>query len=142
VKLFPVLITLFIIALAMLVYFVMEVMLFRISCVFARVPKPTIPRSIGIVLVVMGVVFVVEGILGTAVRAAYQAGGFPMWEAGLVAFFIGLPVHMAVTSWIHARMTDMPLSDGLAVWFVEKTIKLTVGLMALGFIALIVFSRK
>jgi len=142
VKLVPLLITLAIIAFAMLVYFITEVMLFRLSCGFARVPRPTLTRSIIVVFTLLLTVFVIEGAIGAIVRAAHQAGGFPLWEAGLVAFFIGLPFHMMICSMLHARMTQQRISDGLAVWFVEKTIKLAIGLIAISFFALIVFAKR
>jgi hypothetical protein len=91
---------------------------------------------------ILGAVFIAEGILGAAVRAAYQAGGYPLWEAGLVIFFVGLPVHMLVSAAIHARLASQSFGDGLSVWFVEKSIKLMMALVLGGLLALVIFSRR
>jgi len=115
---------------AVLFYFAFEVLLFRMSCRLARVMQPTFGRSIGIVLVVLVAVSAVEGLIGSILVEAYIAGGYPLWEAGFVAFFICLPVHMLVASAIHAKMMSMSFVEGFAVWFVEKAIKL--GLIAFG----------
>ena len=117
-------------AFVLLAYFVFEVLVFRYSCKLARVPRPSLLRSISIVIVVLFAVSVAEGALGSIIREAYVAGGYPLWEAGFVAFFLGLPVHMAVCSALHAKMLGRPLSEGLSVWIVEKSIKL--GLISVG----------
>ena len=106
-----------------LAYFAFEVMLFRLSCALARLPRPSVPRSVGIVFAVAFAVSVAEGLLGVGVTRAYQAGGYPLWEAGLVGFLLGLPLHMLVCAYIHSRMTGIRLDDGIAVWKIEKSIK-------------------
>jgi len=115
---------------ALLFYFAFEVLIFRLSCRLTGAPRPTLGRSIGIVLVVLVAVSAVEGLISSGIVEAYIAGGYPLWEAGLVAFFVGLPIHMLVASAIHAKMMGMSFIEGFAVWFVEKAIKL--GLIAFG----------
>ena len=62
--------------------------------------------------------------------------------AGFVAFFLGLPVHMAVCSSIHAKMLRRPLSEGISVWLVEKSIKLGLISIGLGIVALLILASK
>ena len=123
-------------------YFVFEVLLFRYSCRLAKVPRPGLLRSVAIVVVVLFAVSLAEGALGGLVREAYVLGGYPLWEAGFVAFFLGLPVHMAVCSALHAKMLARPLSEGLAVWLVEKSIKLGLISVGAGIVALLILANK
>ena len=123
-------------------YFSFEVMVFRWSCRLAKVPQPGILRSIAIVISVLFAVSVAEGALGSIVTEAFDLGGYPLWEAGFVAFFLGLPVHMAVCSAIHARMLKRPLSEGLSVWLVEKSIKLGLISVGLGIVALLILASR
>ena len=129
-------------AFVLLAYLTFEVMIFRWSCRLARVPRPTLLRSVSIVLVVIFAVSVAEGILGSAITEAYILGGYPLWEAGFVAFFLGLPVHMAVCSALHARMLRRPLGEGLSVWLVEKTIKLGLISVGAGLMALLILANR
>lgn len=110
-------------------YFFLEVMLLRLSCNLAKVPRPSVVRTMGIVIAVLGAVSIAEGVLGGIINEAYERGGYPLWEAGLVGFFLGLPVHMVVCSAIHAKLAGIPLTHGIAVWFIEKSIKLVMVLI-------------
>ena len=49
-------------AFVLFAYFVFEVLVFRYSCKLARVPRPTLLRSIAIVIVVLFAVSVAEGV--------------------------------------------------------------------------------
>ncbi len=129
-------------AFVFLAYFVFEVLLFRYSCRLAKVPRPGFLRSVAIVVVVLFAVSLAEGALGGLVREAYVFGGYPLWEAGFVAFFLGLPVHMAVCSALHAKMLGRPLSEGLSVWLVEKSIKLGLISIGAGLFALLILANK
>ena len=129
-------------AFVLVAYFLFEVMLFRWSCRLAKVPQPGVLRSVAIVLSVLFAVSVAEGALGSVVTEAYNLGGYPLWEAGFVAFFLGLPVHMAVCSSIHAKMLRRPLSEGISVWLVEKSIKLGLISIGLGIVALLILASK
>ncbi len=129
-------------AFVFLAYFVFEVLLFRYSCRLAKVPRPGFLRSVAIVVVVLFAVSLAEGALGGLVREAYVFGGYPLWEAGFVAFFLGLPVHMAVCSALHAKMLGRPLSEGLSVWLVEKSIKLGLISVGAGIFALLILVNK
>ncbi len=129
-------------AFVLLAYFAFEIMVFRFSCRLAKVRRPSLLRSVSIVLVVLFAVSLAEGALGGLVTEAYLQGGYPLWEAGFVAFFLGLPVHMAVGSAIHAKMMARPLSEGLSVWIVEKSIKLGLISVGGGIFALLILANK
>lgn len=132
------------VAFLVVVYLVAEVLLLRLACRIARVNPRTVFRSVGLVLASLFVGALAEGVLGWGVERAYSLGGFrdKVWEAGLVGFFVGLPLHMLVISFLHAKMMRVTFAEGLSVWFVDKAMKLAIGGAALGlFVALLSLQR-
>ena len=115
-----------------------EVFIFRLSCLICRVPQPGLFRSFGTVSVLLLVPAVVDAVFGAGLAEAYRAGGYPLWEAGLVQFFLALPAHMAICSVIHAHLLNLKVGEGLAVWFVDKLLKAVVLLTLVGGVALLV----
>ena len=115
-----------------------EVVVFRLSCLICRVPQPGLFRSFGTVGVLLLVPAAVDAAFGAGLAEAYRAGGYPLWEAGLVQFFLALPAHMAICSFIHARLLNLDVGEGLAVWFVDKLLKAVVLLTLVGGVALLV----
>jgi hypothetical protein len=131
-------------AFVVLVYLAAEVLLLRLACRITRVNPRTVFGSIGLVLASLFVGAIAEGALGWGVERAYSLGGFrdKIWEAGLVGFFVGLPVHMLLISFLHAKMMRVTFAEGLSVWFVDKAMKLLIGGVALGlFVALLSLQR-
>ena len=124
------------------VYLTAEVLLLRLACRIARVNPRTVFKSVGLVLASLFVGAVAEGALGWGVERAYSAGGFPIWEAGLVGFFLGLPVHMLLISFLHAKMMRVTFGEAMSVWFVDKAMKLAIGGAGLGlFVVLLSLQR-
>ncbi|MCU0703953.1 MAG: hypothetical protein MUF18_08260 [Fimbriiglobus sp.] len=124
------------------VYLTAEVLLLRLACRIARVNPRTVFRSVGLVLASLFVGALAEGMLGWGIERAYTLGGFPIWEAGLVGFFVGLPVHMVLIAFLHAKMMRVTFGEGMAVWFVDKAMKLAIGGVALGlFVVLLNLQR-
>ncbi len=131
-------------ALVVVGYLVAEVLLLRLACKIARVNPRTVFRSIGLVLASLFVGTVAEVALGWGVERAYSLGGFrdKIWEAGLVGFFVGLPLHMLLISFLHAKMMRVTFGEGMSVWFVDKAMKLAIGGAGLGlFVALLSLMR-
>jgi len=107
-----------------MMYFLFEVQMFRLSCRIARVPLPQPLRVLGVVFVTIVVGFGSAGAIAGVIDWIYDRAGFPIWEVGVVGIFLELPIHMMLVSAIHAKIAAVPLRDALAVWFVEKLIKL------------------
>ena len=107
-----------------------EVGVFRLACGLCRVPLPPHGRTLGLVATLLVVPAVVDAVFSGLLYEVYTAAAAPLWEAGLVQFFLALPAHMAICSAIHSRFLRLPLGDGLAVWLVEKLLKL--GLLLVG----------
>ena len=119
-----------------------EVALFRISCALCRVPQPGLLRTTGVVLVMIVAPAIVDGVVGSALYEAYKAADYPLWESGLVGFFLALPVHMAICAVIHAKMVRIRVTQGIAVWLVEKLMKLSLLLAVVGVVALLIFAGQ
>ena len=132
------------IAFVVVVYLIAEVLILRLACRITRVNPRTVFRSIGLVLASLFVGALAEGALGWGVERAYSLGGFrdKIWEAGLVGFFVGLPMHMLVISFLHAKMMRVTYGEGMSVWFVDKAMKLAIWGAGLGlFVALLSLQR-
>lgn len=100
-----------------------EIMVFRVACALADVPRPSVPRTVGLVLVLLAVPAIVDALTTAGLIEIYRATRYPLWEVAVVEFFLALPIHMVICSAIHARMMGVPMRDGLAVWLVEKLVK-------------------
>lgn len=119
-----------------------EIAVFRLACRLCGVPQPGFVRTVGMVSVLLFVPGLVDGAVYAGLHSAYKASSYPVWEAGLVQFFVALPVHMAICSAIHARMMNIQLSEGVAVWFVEKLLKLVLLLVVVGVVAAAILVRQ
>ena len=119
-----------------------EVAVFLIACSACRVPRPGVLRTVGLALLLVAVPSVVDAIFSGALFEIYKATNYPLWEAGLVSFFISLPVHMTICSVIHAKVVRIRVTDGLAVWLVEKLIKLTLLTALAGLVAMLLLLSK
>jgi len=114
-----------------------EVSVFLVACSACRVPRPGVLRTVGLALILIVVPTVVDAIFSGALFEVYKATNYPLWEAGLVGFFISLPVHMTICSVIHAKVVQIRVTQGIAVWLIEKLIKFTLLAALAGVIALL-----
>jgi hypothetical protein len=117
-----------------------EVAVFRIACALCKVPQPTVARTFGIVFLLLVVPAFVDGVFGGVLIEVYKATEYPLWEAGLVQFFLALPIHMAICSLIHAKTVGVRVGQGVAVWLVEKLLKLALLVAVAGIITLLVLA--
>jgi len=117
-----------------------EVAVFRFACRLCRVPPTGWLRCTSVVVVMLVVPAIVDGVFSGLLIEAYTATNYPLWEAGVVQFFLALPAHMAICSAIHARMVRIRLGQGVAVWLVEKLLKLALLAAVAGVIALFVLA--
>lgn len=119
-----------------------EVGVFRLACALCRVPMPPHGRTLGLVMTLLVVPAIVDAVFSGLLYEVYKAMRAPLWEAGVVQFFLALPAHMAICSLLHARFMSLPLADGLAVWLVEKLIKLGLVSIAVTVVGAIVLVGK
>ena len=119
-----------------------EVAVFRLACAACRVPQPALPRTVGMVFVLLVVPAIVDGIFSGILYEVYTATQYPLWEAGVVQFFLALPAHMAICSAIHAKMMAIRVTQGVAVWLVEKLMKLALVAAVAGVVAVLVLAQQ
>jgi hypothetical protein len=119
-----------------------EVAVFRLACAVCKVPQPGVIRTAGVVVVLLVVPAVVDAVVGGALYEVYKASEYPLWEAGLVQFFIALPVHMTICSAIHAKMVKIHMGQGISVWLVEKLMKLILLAAVVGVVALLILAGQ
>ncbi len=131
-----VLMAVFLTAALSIAYFFFEVSMFRFSCRVAKVALPAPLRVLSVVFVSIVIGLVTASVLAGMIERIYTLGGFPIWEVSLVGVFVELPVHMLLVSAMHSRMTGIGYRDALAVWFVEKLIKLIMLAVMVAFILL------
>jgi len=118
------------------------VIFFRLSCRMCKLPPPSVPRTLGIVFITFVATSFAEGLLAAVVRGTYAGLNLPLWEAGFTAFFLGLPVDMAVNAGVHAGMMKIPATKGVEVWFVQRVMLLGVMLAVAAFVALAFFAGR
>jgi len=121
----------------LLVVLAFEVLIFRAACSLCKIPQPGFLRTIGLVVLLLAVPAGVDAFFSGVLYEVYQTAKYPLWEAGVVQFFLALPVHMTICSAIHAKVVRIPMSQGLSVWLVEKLLKLAIITLIVGFIALL-----
>jgi hypothetical protein len=120
--------------------FLFEVALFRVACSVCRLPQPGVFKTISLVLMLLTIPIVADSFLGALLYEAYEASGYPLWEAGVIEFILALPIHMVLCSVIHSWMMGIHIREGLSVWFVEKLIKMTILFAIAGVVALLVLA--
>ncbi|MGL4421101.1 MAG: hypothetical protein ACRCZF_10585, partial [Gemmataceae bacterium] len=76
-------------ATALLLVLAGAVAIFRLACYLTGVQRPAFSRSIAIVTSTFIVLSITEALLVSVIRTIYQQVGAPLWEVGIVAFFLG-----------------------------------------------------
>ena len=99
---------------------------YRLACALSGLPKPSVLSATGVMLVTVVSVGVAESIMGWAVESTCANAGLPRWEAGVIAFFLALPVDLVISSAIHAGLMNMRFGKAIEVWFIQRLIYLVV----------------
>jgi hypothetical protein len=113
-------------AFILLLFLAAWVMFFRLSCRLCDLEQPGVLLSLGIVAVTFVAGLLAEGMLTGGVRFVYARSNLPLWESGVTAFFLGLPVDMLVNAAIHAGLMKIAFGKGIEVWFVQRILLLLV----------------
>jgi hypothetical protein len=69
---------------------------------------------------------VTEAIMNVIVLESCRAAGVPRWEAGLIVFFLLLPIDLLISASLHAGLMNIKFGKGVEVWFVMMLIYLAV----------------
>ena len=111
------------------------ILVFRVACRLCGVEAPGVMKSAVIIVATTAVLAVCEVVMASAVRGVYDRLNYPLWEAGVVAFFVGLPVDLVVASAVHAAFLRVKFGKAVEVWFAHRLILLTFVMLAAGLIA-------
>ena len=110
---------------------------YRLACVLCGLPKPSVLTASGVMMVTIVSVALAESIMGAVVELSCDAAGLPRWEAGVITFFLFLPIDLVISSGIHAGLMGIRFGKGIEVWFVQRLIQLSI-VAAVAFVAAIV----
>ena len=78
-----------------------------------------------------------ESVMGAVVELSCKSAGLPGWEAGVIIFFLVLPIDLVISSGVHAGLMGIRFGKGIEVWFVQRLIYLSL-VAAVAFVAAIV----
>jgi len=112
--------------------------IFRQSCVLSGLPKPSVLAAAGHLFLITIAQFFVDLVMVKGVEWSCDQAGVPRWEAGIIIFFLFLPIDLVISSGIHAGLMGIRFGKGIEVWFVQRLIYLSI-VAAIAFIAAIVF---
>ena len=112
--------------------------IFRQACVLSGLPKPTVLAAAGHLFLITIAQFFVDFIMVNAVEWGCDWAKVPRWEAGIIIFFLFLPIDLVISSGIHAGLMGIKFGKGIELWFVQRLIYLSI-LAAIAFVAAIVF---
>ena len=119
-----------------------ELLIFRVACAVCGLDQPGFLRTMSVLAAIKLIPWIVIGLLSGLLYETYEHLNYPLWEAGIVWFLLALPIQMALCGVIHAKIMRIRLGEGVAVWFVEKTVKAVLLLALVGVITLfILFGR-
>jgi hypothetical protein len=110
---------------------------YRLSCVLCGMARPSVLNASGVMLVTVVTVALAESIMGAFVEFACQAARLPPWEAGVIIFFLVLPIDLVISSGVHAGLMGVRFGKGIEVWFVQRLIYLSL-VAAIAFVAALV----
>ena len=111
---------------------------FRQACVLSGLPRPSVAVATGVMLLIRVSTTICEAVLNEVVQSSCRAAGLPRWEAGIIVFFLLMPVDLIISAALHAALMNVKFGKGIEVWFIQMLIYLAVTVVV-GVIALIVY---
>ncbi len=118
------------------------VAMFRLSCGWCGLPRPGVLATLGVICVSFVVEVIAGGVVQGSVYAGYGMAGWPLWEAGVVIFFLQLPFDLAVSSVAHAGLMKITIGKAIEVWFVQRLLLLALIALIVGAAVVAVLARQ
>jgi hypothetical protein len=116
--------------------------IYRWSCALCGLPKPSVLVAAGIMFVAWLSLVLAVGVLEAVVYEACAAAAVPRWEAGIILFFLALPLDLAISAGIESGLMGVRFGKGVEMWYTQRLIQLSI-LAAVGFVvALVVLVRQ
>ncbi len=117
------------------------VAIFQVACKLCGLERPGAFAAAGIVVVSYVVWAVFEAIMIAVLQEVYRAAGHPPWEARIVGFFVGLPCHMVVTTFLHIVFMRVKFGKAIEVWFVQQLILFSIVLAIVALVGVAYLAR-
>ena len=102
---------------------------FRQSCVLCGLPRPSVATAAGVMLLIRVSTTVSEAVMNAVVQESCRAAGLPPTAAGIIVFFLLLPIDLVISAALHAALMNIRFGKGIEVWFVQMLIYLAVGVL-------------
>jgi hypothetical protein len=112
--------------------------IFRQSCSLSGLEKPSVLAASGHLFLITLAQFFADLVMVELVKWGCEAANVPRWEAGIIIFFLFLPIDLVISSAIHAGLMGIKFGKGIEVWFVQRLIWLSI-VAAIAFVSAIVF---
>jgi hypothetical protein len=103
---------------------------FRQSCVLCGLPRPSVATAAGVLLLIRIGTTISEAVLNEIVQRSCEAAGLPRWEAGIIVFFLLLPVDLLISAALHSALMNIKFGKGIEVWFVQMLMYLAIVILA------------
>ncbi len=106
---------------------------FRQACVLCGLPRPSVATAAGVMLLIWVSKTLAEAVMNAVVQESCRVAGVPRWEAGIIVFFLFIPIDLLISASLHAGLMNIKFGKGVEVWFVQMlmylSMILTVGLL-------------
>ncbi len=99
--------------------------IYRWSCSLCGLPRPTVLVAAGIMFVAWLSLGMAVGVLRALVSNGCAAAGLPRWEAGLITFFLALPIDLVISASIESGLMGARFGKGVEMWYTQRLIQLT-----------------
>lgn len=100
--------------------------IFRQACAWSGLPKPSVLTAAGVMLLIRISTTVCEALMDLMVSETCKAAGLPVWESGIIVFFLLLPIDLIISAGLHAGLMNIKFGKGIEVWFVQWLIILSI----------------
>jgi hypothetical protein len=102
------------------------IFIFRQACVWSGLPKPSMATAAGVLLLIRISTTISEALMEVIVSESCKVAGLPLWESGIIVFFLLLPIDLLISAGLHSGLMNIKFGKGIEVWFVQWLIILSI----------------
>ena len=112
---------------------------FRQACVLCGLPRPSVATAAGVMLLIWVSKTLTEAVMNAIVQESCRAAGVPRWEAGIIVFFLLLPIDLLISASLHAGLMNIKFGKGVEVWFVQMLMYLSM-FLGVGLLVAVIYT--
>lgn len=116
--------------------------IYRWSCALCGLPKPSVLVAAGIMFVAWLSLVLAVGVLEAVVYEACGAAGVPKGEAGIILFFLALPLDLTISAGIESGLMGVRFGKGVEMWYTQRLIQLSILAAVVFVVALVALVRQ